>query len=100
MTYPFRAVGATAVTIPLCWYLLKSTPLELHHLRHSQKAEDLQEQPNNEAPMERFQKRSQYPPRADAKPTRRSQDNRIGLTKDTKDVEPQDKVLTLATLIQ
>lgn len=34
-----RAVGAVAVTVPACWYLLKNSPEEAHHLHVPHKVE-------------------------------------------------------------
>lgn len=34
-----RAAGAVAVTVPACWYLLKSSPEEAHHLHVPHKVE-------------------------------------------------------------
>jgi Mg-chelatase subunit ChlI len=37
--FDYRAAGAVAVTVPACWYLLKESPAEAHHLHVPHKVE-------------------------------------------------------------
>ena len=79
--FDHRAAGAVAVTVPACWYLLKSSPEEAHHLHVPHKIEAhaepeaeaeeeaMEEETKDEAPKEEESKEEEPKAEAEASTT-------------------------------